>query len=606
MALIPLDGYPTLPSAARRFRVRPPLIALLIASLPGAASAAQADAWCELRTPNFVVSGDAPREELRLTIDDLESFRSAVGTLFRALPAEATIPTSVVVFKDSQQFARFLPRDEHGRPVSNIGGFFLPGPDTDFIVFGAGGRKFDRRIVLHEYAHRVLHRSIRSLPLWLNEGLAEFYSTFEHDSALAPAIVGRPPTDLLSVLHSSEFVPLYKIVDSKLLIDILADGDRARVFYAESWALVHYLLIGRPGASNQQMAALMDALMRGVPPKDAFASACGVSLAHLDNELRAYVRQDTFRGLPVDVGSSKASRVTSSDMSPAAVKRLHGELLLRVGTIDEAQHDLAESLAIEPSNVDARVAMARVMLATGQTAEGRAALQQIVAEVPGSFAAQYYLGGALSYERDYEAALIAFDSAVRLRDTSVHALFAFSSAALAVGLDDTSEAAMDRLMELEFNPDAYRTRAYSALGLGRDVAAAEDARRYIDAVGWREPAAQSIAFVAVIAYWRSNRPGDAAALLEQVRAAAPSSSWAGAVAQFMEGRLAADRLIARAKGPQQKTAAHTYIGLKEMIEGHDKEALVHFRWVEAEGTRSEPGYAVAIEELVRIESAERR
>jgi thioredoxin-like negative regulator of GroEL len=604
-----VDGYPPPVPPARLARVRTVqmrLMALAALTCAWPAQAQEPAAWQELRSANFIVVGDAARDDLCRAIDDLEAFRSALATFYPGIRTGASVPARVVVFQDGREFQRFLPRDEHGRPVPNVAAFFLPSPDLDLIVLTASGKTLDRRAVLHEYAHHMVRRSVHALPLWLNEGLAEFYSTFDHESNLAPAILGRPPGDMIAALRGSDFVRLHKIVDPRTPADLLKDGERARLFYAESWALVHYLLIGRPGASNAQLTALIDALTRAVPPNEAFASVYGVSLGQLENELRAYVRRQTFQGVPLDPGS-EGSRVAAAArvMSDAAVGRLRGEILLRVGTVGEAQRELAASLAVEPENLDARIAMARVLIATGRRGDGRAALQAIAAEAPASFAAQYYLGGALSLERKYEAAFIAFDSAVRARDSSIHALFAFSTAALAVGLDDASEAAMQRLIELEFNPDVYRTRAYAALGLRRDAAAATDARRYIDAVGWREPSAQAVAFIAVIAYWRSHRAEDAAVLLEQVRAAVSSSSWPGAVAQYLQGKLTAERLLSRARDPRQKTAAHTYIGLKATLEGRREEALEHLRWVRAEGTRAELGFAVAIEELVRIE-AERR
>jgi len=104
-----------------------------------------------------------------------------------------------------------------------------------------------------------------------------------------------------------------------------------------------------------------------------------------------------------------------------------------------------------------------------------------------------------------------------------------------------------------------------------------------------------------VACLRSNRPADAAALLQQVQAAAPPSTWNGAIAQFLEGLLPADRLLDRARDQQQKTAAHTFIGLKALLDGRRTDALAHFRWVQEQGTRRDPGFAVAIEELVRLQ-----
>jgi tetratricopeptide (TPR) repeat protein len=351
------------------------------------------------------------------------------------------------------------------------------------------------------------------------------------------------------------------------------------------------------------MAALVDALTRAVPPDDAFVYAFGATIDDIDLQLRKYVRQQVFRGIPIDPGPAhSAGAMTTARMTEAAIAGLRGELLLRVGTLDEAAAELAASLAADSSNVEIRVAIARVLAADGRRDEGRRMLEAAAMGAPDDFAAQYYLGGMLAAQRRYLEAFGYFDRAVRLREHSVSALFAFSSVALALGLDDASDEALRQSMQLESNPEAYRLRAFAALGLGRDDAAAREALRYIDTVGWREASAQATALVAAVAYARSSRPADAAEILERINMAAPLSSWVRAVAQFMQGKLTAEGLLARAKSAEERTAGHTYVGLKAELAGRRDEALWHFRWVKDQGTRQEPGYGVAIEELVRIET----
>ena len=529
---IVVAGNPPMTSEGWRGR-RLAVGALAMLALAGPAAGEQPDPWYEVRTPAVVVSGNVSPDDLRFALQDLQAFRSALPAVYPEFTAETATPTHVVVFRDSRQFVRVLPHDEHGQPLPHVAGFFFPGPATDFIAVGRTGKAFDRRAILHEYAHRMLSRRSNMLPLWLNEGLAEFFSTLDRGAGELPAVIGRPPLEALAELRGGEFVPLTRIVSARPSSKFLGDVDQVRMFYAESWALVHYLLIGRPGASNAGLMAFLDALERHADPEEALKSAFGLTLRQLDNALRAYIRQPEFRGLPVGRVAAGAE-VPAVEMSAAAVHALFGDLLLRAGTLNEAQRELADALAAEPANLAARVAMARVALATGAGDEGRAALRRLAEQFPDDFAVRYFLGGALALGRDYGGAFVSFDAAVRLRPGSVYALFAFSSAALALGLDDASEAAMRLLMAIDFKPEAYRTRAYSAFGLGRDAAAATDARRYIDAVGWHDPSAQAIALVAAVACLRSNRPADAAALLQQVQAAAPPSTWNGAIAQFLD------------------------------------------------------------------------
>lgn len=583
-------------------QVRAAVIATwLVCAFVGVATASASDeTWTRIRSRNFIVTGDVPERELRRAIADLEAFHAALGRLYPAAAADAQVPTWVVIFND-RRFQRFLPRDTQGRPIPNVGGYFLSDPDASYIVFGRYDAAVDRRLILHEYAHSVLHRSLGPMPLWLSEGLADFYSTFDRDPKRGVGALGRPPADLLALLRSQELIGLNQILVPKDADRLWQNAERARMFYAESWALVHYLAIGAENASIARVGGFLSELARAVPAADAFKTAFGESVERVEAKLHQYVRRPYYKGVAVEADDEAAEPASVQRISDGEAHRLRGDLLLRLGTLDEAERELAAALAEDPSRIDARIAMARTWLATGRFGEGLEALQRIAREAPSNFAAQYYLGGALARRRRYAEAFAAFDSAALLNNKSASAWFAFSTTALALGLDDAAEAAIQRSMKLEFNPASYRARAYTAFGLGRHQAAAVDARRYIDVVGLREPAAQTVAFVAAIAHWGAGQPRDAEALLARVRAAAPRGSWNAEVVEFMQGRATAQQLISRAKTREQETVARTYIGLKAAIEGRTAEALLHLRWVRDEGSRGQIDYGIAVEELVRIE-----
>lgn len=123
---------------------------LPVALAPAAAATAAAppDAWLELQTAHFAIAGNGPERGLRDTAQALEEFAAALAALYPEV--DALHPTRVVVFKDARQFARFLPRDEHGRTQPNVSAYFLPFPDAGFIVLGRPAADADHRLVLHD------------------------------------------------------------------------------------------------------------------------------------------------------------------------------------------------------------------------------------------------------------------------------------------------------------------------------------------------------------------------------------------------------------------------------------------------------------------------
>src|SRR5262249_6039616 len=82
----------------------------------------------------------------------------------------------------------------NGKPAV-LGGYCHCGSseDVNFIVAAKARYSESSAIIFHEYAHLLLHNAVRDGPLWLNEGLAEYYSTFALKSG-----DGRPTSAIRS------------------------------------------------------------------------------------------------------------------------------------------------------------------------------------------------------------------------------------------------------------------------------------------------------------------------------------------------------------------------------------------------------------------------
>ena len=106
------------------------------------------------------------------------------------------------------------------------------------------------RIVFHEYAHLITSNIAGSIPVWLNEGLAEFYSTFETVGD-REALIGRPVPGHLDRLNETPAAPLEELLNVKHDSALYNEGDRRSVFYAQSWALTHLLLVAQPSRRDK-------------------------------------------------------------------------------------------------------------------------------------------------------------------------------------------------------------------------------------------------------------------------------------------------------------------------------------------------------------------
>ncbi len=111
-----------------------------------------------------------------------------------------------------------------------------------------------------------------------------------------------------------------------------------------------------------------------------------------------------------------------------------------------------------------------------------------------------------------------------------------------------------------------------------------------------------LAFVGTICLRRLNRPAEADALLADARPASTAQPWTSRVMDFMQGRLTPDALLSSAKGVNEQTEAHAYMGFAALQEGRQADALEHLRWVKEHGTRTFYEYRLATSELERLKT----
>ena len=115
------------------------------------------------------------------------------------------VPTNVYIFDTLKDLEPFVPIYK-GKPV-DVAGYFQGDTDANFI---AVGRSESRSAVFHEYAHMLQQNASAAIPLWLNEGLAEYFSTFRLHRGDERAEIGRAVDAHVGVLHD-RFLPFNEV-----------------------------------------------------------------------------------------------------------------------------------------------------------------------------------------------------------------------------------------------------------------------------------------------------------------------------------------------------------------------------------------------------------
>ncbi|PYS80362.1 MAG: hypothetical protein DMF67_20670 [Acidobacteria bacterium] len=378
------------------------LAAALLALLAPATTRTRAarDEWLGVRSQNFLVTGQAGEKDLRRVAVRLEEYRAAFSRLLSDEHFEPSVPTTVVVFRDERAYEPFQPVFR-GQTASFVAGYFQPGPDINYITLALdtdNARGGSSSTLLHEYTHLLVNNYFRDAPLWLKEGLAEFYSTARVSGDRRRVTLGTRIPLRERELRGRALIPLGTLFDVDQQSPYYFEADKRGLFYAESWALVHYLLNG--GTRRAQLARFIELLASGATARESFRQAFQMETGKLENELAAYVQLASYPesaeafDRPLDFDS----QLQVKSMTEAEGLACLGDLLLHTERADDAEVYLRRALELDEGLAAARVSLGVVRIKQGRFAEAREQLQRATALDPQNYLAHYRLADALNRE----------------------------------------------------------------------------------------------------------------------------------------------------------------------------------------------------------------
>jgi tetratricopeptide (TPR) repeat protein len=371
-----------------------------LAVLLAAQAAAAKDTWTSVRSQNFFLVGNASEKEIRQVATRLEQFRHVFTQLFPKVNFNTPVPTTVVVFKSDSAYKPFKPVAD-GKTV-DVGGYFQPGEDVNYITLTpdrGGGAQNPYGTIYHEYTHLLVNNSLGpgAAPAWFNEGLAEYYSTFaiEDDRKV---YLGRIVDYHILRLREQKLIPLPQLFEVTHHALERNKHDVRSLFYAESWALVHYLINADRGQRVPQIGEFLTLTKRGVPVEEAFRRAFQTDTATMEKELRRYVQANTFMSNVATFPQKLVfdSQMTAAPLTESQAEAYLGDLLLHIDRADDAAVRLQRALDLDPTNVMARASLGMARLRQKREAEAVVQLRQAVAAGATNYLAHYYLAYALS------------------------------------------------------------------------------------------------------------------------------------------------------------------------------------------------------------------
>src|SRR5215203_1441095 len=348
------------------------------------------DNWVSLRTEHFFVLGNAGEKEIKQVALKLEQFRAAFTILFPTIRFNTPVPTRVLIFKNSSSYDPF-------KIGQGTAGYFQAGPDVNHIVLTTEvrGEQNPFTVIFHEYTHLLVNNNFDNAPLWFNEGLATYNSTFSVSDD-QKILLGSPIANYVFKLRDTSLLPLRTLFQVDHKSPQYNERDKRSIFYAQSWALVHYLVIGKEGR-KEQLGKFLQQLNSKVPVEKAFQEAFGMTFEDMEKELRKYVSQSRYNVLKSQFTQKLAvdTSVAVSPLSEAETQAHLGDLLLHIRN-PNAYVYLQNALKLDPNLAMAHASLGMVYFREGKIKEAHASLERAVAANSQNYLAHYYYAYTLS------------------------------------------------------------------------------------------------------------------------------------------------------------------------------------------------------------------
>lgn len=247
---------------------------------------------------NFSLISDAPVDAVAL-LSDLEAFQQAVIVDLGLSQTTTPDPLRLNIFDDPKTFAAITPggltaaiyrQSAAGHDII-VGHRVEPG----HLLSNALDPNGLRLVLRHEVVHHILEtRYPRKLPIWLGEGLAEYYATFAV-SAEGQATFGRALPEQDPLTDAQTWLPMRTVIENMAKYPDFRrastePADRAqRIYYGQSWALAHFVMDQPEGLAR--IHRFVDGWTPDMDSEDSFERAFGLRYDPLETR----VRQDIIR-----------------------------------------------------------------------------------------------------------------------------------------------------------------------------------------------------------------------------------------------------------------------------------------------------------------------
>ncbi len=331
--------------------------------------------WIKVSSPNFEIYSRIGKTSTVDMLRHLEALR-AVLLAFNMAGADADFPTVMIALSNQKEYLQIVGE-------ADFAGLFTAGLRQNHIVLRNVSGMAEANIVLHEYVHFLTNNtSSFTYPAWYMEGYAEFLGV-AHISGKNIELFGYSE-GRIRTLQSHDWLPPEKILTSH---DVRKLNDREQgLFYAQSWALVHFLSMGRRGVSDPNVRDGLESYARLRLEKEgevaAFERAFQLDVANLNERLATYLNKEF-------VGKRAPLEVFLPHFDPQLEEPGAGEVALALGStamafesMEEAESFFRKALSDSRTEAAALAGLGRISMRRESYDEAQSYFDQAASKAP--------------------------------------------------------------------------------------------------------------------------------------------------------------------------------------------------------------------------------
>ena len=424
------------------------IVVLILRPLP--LKAAEGGSWIEIRSPHFTVFSDAGEKKARSVTHEFEKFHALIRQFLPSIQSGPSLSPVVIAAKNERTFRSLLPEFWEQKGSMRPSGIFVGGPEKNYIALRIDmDDDYRYHVVYHEYVHLLMRLNYPPLPTWLEEGLAECfgYTVISGESSN----VGRASSLLLDILKNQQPLSIPELFAVDHESPYYREEMKSSIFYAQSWALTHMLLLDDKTARAQKLWKFMDLIRNNVPRNEAAVQAFG-DLKELERRLNEYILQPSFYSFQVKTPSIQDPGEYMVRTVPfLEVRALQGDFFVSTQRWTEARKALDSVLSEDPQNPEALTSLGVYHARQNRTEESLKYFMAAAAAGSKSCLTYYYLGIAAVQTGEYQKAESNFRQAVALNSRFAPGYTALSGV-LALNEENAETALKLAMQAVELEP----------------------------------------------------------------------------------------------------------------------------------------------------------